>query len=650
MCGIVGVIGDFSRDECREIVGRMNRALEHRGPDDEGVWCEDGFGFGMRRLSIIDLAGGHQPMSDEASGLRVVMNGEIYNYRLLRDDLLEDGVSFSTSCDTEVALKSLARNGLEAVHTWNGMFAVAAWDGAKKKLSLLRDRVGVKPLYYFWDGRTLLFASELKAIMASGIVDRLLDQQAIWDYLTFRYVPGPNTVWQGIRKLPPGCLLEYTVGSSPQEVRYWSSDVVSDEKVGAARSERQADEEFASLFLDAVQLRLIASDVPVGVLLSGGLDSGAVAAAAVELGHRNFHTFSVGFDEGGSFTELPYAREVAKHVGAQYHEVIINQDEFMALLPEVVYSADEPLADLASVPLLAVCRLARQDVKVVLSGEGSDEILAGYNFDQALMRWDRARALQSVPQPLLHSIATGSRLLRSERIHSKLQKLAGTPLAKWNALERTHMTRFWLQSEKQELWPAGNGDDSDRILDADYARARSLDPLQQALAVYQKSWLVEDLLMKADKMSMATSLELRTPFLDYRLVEWANRQPNSVKVKRTGRREYTTKSVLRRFCASRLPDSIIKRPKQGFPVPAYLWLQGPLNDWASETLMGEGSRIAKAFRPEPIRKLVTDARLGHPDAAQRVWMLAILELWLQAWKVDLDVTLAQDRTPILSSL
>jgi asparagine synthase (glutamine-hydrolysing) len=599
----------------------MNEAIVHRGPDEDGAWAEDGFAFGMRRLSIIDLAGGHQPMWDEHSGLGVVFNGEIYNYQSLRERLEARGLDrWATRSDTEVVLRSLATDGEAAIHSWNGMFAVAAWDARAKRLTLIRDRMGVKPLYYFWDGKVFLFASEIKALLASGLVARRVNRQAVWDYLTFRYVPEPDTIWEGIRKLPPGHLLRLARGGEPEVVRYWECDVMADES--EVRRDEDVDREFAALFDDAVNLRLVASDVPVGVFLSGGLDSSAIAAAAIAQGHKNFHTFSVGFDDGGEDNELPFARRVAEHVGARHHEVVVNQKQFLDMLPEVVRAADEPLADLTLVPLLALSRLARENVKVVLSGEGSDEILAGYNLDRMEQEWDRVRALQQrVPRAALEAGAALSRLALPERFGRRAQKLAGSPLSEWNRSSRPHMTRYFDQREKENLWRGVSLKDSERVLDAQYAAARSSDPLQQLLSVYQKSWLVEDLLMKADKMTMATSLEARTPFLDFRLVEWANRQPNWVKIRRNGRGSYRTKDVLRRFCSTRLPSEILTRPKKGFPVPAYRWLREGLDGWATDTLLGAESRLARAFNPEPIRRLCEEARQGVGDASHRVWRL-----------------------------
>ena len=633
MCGIVGLVSPrLAREQVASIVDAMNKAIVHRGPDDSGVWADAGVGFGMRRLSIIDIAGGHQPMWDDETGVGVVFNGEIFNYAAIRETLA-GAVTLTTHSDTEVVLKTFAREGLSAISQWNGMFAVGAWDARRQQLTLIRDRMGVKPLYYFWDGTSLLFASEIKALLASGMVPRQIDRQALWDYLTFRYVPGPSTIWQQIRKLPPGHALEFAPGGEPREICYWSSDVVAAEQ--GSPSLDAAQDEFTALFLDAVQLRLVASDVPVGVLLSGGLDSSAVAAAAVELGHRNFHTFSVGFDEP-DYSELSYAREMAAHVGANQHEVVIGQRQFLDALPEVVVSTDEPLADLAAVPLLAVCKLARNDVKVVLSGEGSDEVLAGYEMDREVQRIQRIRRLQQLPRPMLvWGEKIGSAVL-GEPFARRAARIAHEPLGDWNRRDRPHISVVFSEEEKRQLLPPGGARDSSYVLEREYGSARSSDPLQQLLSVYQKSWLVEDLLMKADKMSMATSLELRTPFLDYRLVEWANRQPNHLKVAKTGRNQYTTKYVLRRFCRERLPASVTERPKRGFPVPAYRWLQRGLGPWARDTLTGPASRLGQWLAPAPVHALCSRAEQGDTNAAHKVWLLIILALWVREWNVQLD--------------
>ncbi len=625
MCGIVGIRGDFSRDECLEIIGRMNEAIVHRGPDDSGVWAEDGFGFGMTRLSIIDLEGGHQPMWDEPSGLGLVFNGEIYNFKAIREDLESHGATgWRTKSDTEVILKSIAHWGERGIDRFNGMFGFAAWNRNEKSLILARDRMGVKPLYYYHDGETLVFGSEIKALLASGLIPRNIDQQALWDYLTFRYVPGPQSIWKGVKKLQPGHILRVSRDAHPTEERYWRSDV----RGGVQRPDADIEKEFTELFLDAVELRLVASDVPVGVFLSGGLDSSAIAAAAVELGHKAFHTFSIGFQDGGEFSELSFARSVADHIGSKHHEVLIGQEEFLEALPKMVYASDEPLADLTIIPLLKLSECARQYVKVVLSGEGSDEILGGYDLDRIEKRWQVARQLQRIPTSLLKAASAAARLTP---FGTQAEKIANVPVSEWNTLDLPSMTDVFSETQKSLIWhPESKFASSRRILTEQYQSIESRDPLEQLLTIYQRSWLVEDLLMKADKATMAHSLEARTPFLDYRLVEWANSLHKSSKI-----RGSATKYILRKFCASRIPKAIIDRPKRGFPVPAYTWLQSDLGAWASDILLSPSSKLVGAFQRNAIESLLREAAQGQLNSQQKLWVLLILELWLREWEVEL---------------
>lgn len=628
MCGIVGIAGEFSAEDISRALGTMNDAIAHRGPDDSGLWAEDGFGFAMRRLSIIDLQTGSQPMWDEARGLGLVYNGETYNYRELRDDLKGRGETFVTTSDTEIVLKTLALHGEAGLSRLNGMYGAALWDANNHGLLLFRDRLGIKPLYYHWDGNTFIFASEIKAILASGLIEARVNQQAVWDYLTLRYVPEPETVWQNVYKLPPGNLLRWSASSPAPEVRpYWELEG----SVPMADTDPEtALKEFETLFLDAVEKRLISADVPVGVLLSGGLDSSAVAAAAVELGHKDFHTFSVGFKDGGRYSELPYAREMAAHIGARHHEVIIGQDDFLRLLPEMVHAADEPLADLASIPLLAVSRLAREHVKVVLSGEGSDEVLGGYNFDARIGKWDTIRRLQALPPILSVPLAFVAGITPGGKSKA-LRRALTIPLKKWNLHFPPHMTGHWSEEEKKTLWRSFEGNDTLRIIRALYKRSGRETPLDQMLYAYQRDWMVEDLLMKADKMTMYASLELRVPFLDYRLVEWAARQPQQVKIGPAAGKKRTTKAVLRRFAEKRLPKSVIERPKQGFPVPAYDWLgqknfQDQVHEWARRT-----SAPPLSFAETSVETAFAQAGGGDIRAAHNAWVVGMLGAWLDCY-------------------
>jgi asparagine synthase (glutamine-hydrolysing) len=636
MCGIAGIAGRFGPERLRAEVRAMTAAIAHRGPDDEGIWVGDNFAFGMRRLSIIDLAGGHQPMWDTRTGTGIVYNGELYNYKAIRASLEKSGAQFRTASDTEVVLKSLALYGPDAVDTWNGMFAVASWNDGQKRLLLARDRMGVKPLYYYWDGAVLMFASEIKALLTSRLFPRRLNPQAVWDYLTYQYVPGPETIWQNVWKLPPGHMLEWSPGGEPRVSEYWRTDVLSvDEPVDVEHK----TQEFEELFLDAVAVRLLASDVPVGVMLSGGLDSSAIAAAAVELGHTRFHTFSVGFADGGDYSELGYAQTVARHLGLVHHEVVVDQRRYVDMLPDAVRAADEPLADPTIVPLLAVSRLTHGHVKVALSGEGADEVLAGYDLHLTRRRFETLRRIQRLPSPLLVLMSGALRLFSGEYAQ-KLSDVAHVPLSRRNLLTNNHMTWHWTQEAKTSLWPAFAGRDSAYMLRRMYAHAESPDPLDQMLSVFQKSWLVEDLLMKADKMSMAASLELRVPFLDYRLVTWANRQPTDVKIGRLDGRT-VTKRVLRRFAAKRLPRTIIDRPKRGFPVPIARWMADQrFARWIQQHLAGEEARLKGVFHGDEIQRQLQRATAGDRQAANNVWILVVLETWLREFDVDVAVDMS----------
>ena len=618
MCGIAGYASlDLAPTQAAELLRRMCDSIVHRGPDDEGYYSDGSVGLGMRRLSIVDIAGGHQPMEVQSGRYHIVFNGEIYNFRELRAALEAAGERFSTSSDTEVLLRHLVRHGLAGISALNGMFAIALWDTHDRRLTLVRDRMGVKPLYYYWDGRKFLFASEIKAILAAGEIERRLDEGAIWDYLTCRYVPGPNTIWRNIRKLPPAHILSFTLdGSAPRLTRYWKIPYRSEVGTGSFADCTAA---FSALFEDAVRLRMVA-DVPVGIMLSGGLDSSAVAAVARRYSD-DLNTFSVAFRDFDETNEFSYARRVARHLGTNHHEVEIGQAEFMDFLPAFVRFTDEPLADLASIPLYYVSKLARGSVKVALSGEGSDEILGGYDLELRVQQWDEMRARAA--RPGWRSWLPSGR--RAGGSASWDQRSAVFPPT---------MTNYMTAAEKSELMGRAPLPCTHGPLRAAIAGLGDQDPLHQTLYGFSQHWLTEDLLMKADKMSMATSLEVRTPFLDYRLVEWAAHSQAACKAGRDEHGNYQSKRVLRRFAAEHLPSAIITRPKQGFPVPVYEWLLGPLKAWASDTISGAGARLRNLFAPAALDRRVA---LGtSPQSSlldrHRLWNLLILELWMREWQ------------------
>jgi asparagine synthase (glutamine-hydrolysing) len=618
MCGIVGIVGAATTTEAQERALAMNARMVHRGPDDEGLWAEEGCALAMRRLSIIDVAGGHQPMVSPTKTV-LVFNGEIYNFAKLRSDL-RGRWEFRTRSDTEVVLALFELEGISFLNRLEGMFAIALLDTHRRTLHLVRDRLGKKPLYYTDEPGPTLFASELKGLLAGLGTRPSLDLQALDDYLTLRYIPAPATPWLGVKKLEPGQRLEVNLDTGEHTLeRWWRPRFRS-----ATSPAPDAPAEFEALFLAAVEKRLVASDVPVGVLLSGGIDSSAVAAAAVELGHRDFHTFSVAFADGGEYSELDFARAVANHVGSQHHEVVIDREDFLTALPELVYMTDEPLADLAAIPLHAVSRLARDHVKVVLSGEGADEVLAGYDLEKLARRLQRLRHV-----PRLAAIA-GARIAPKGRAIA-LGNLASSG---WSSILRTegaYMTCVFDDFSKHRLWREDiEFRPTESVIDGWYAETSSAEPIDQLLEVYCRSWLAEDLLMKADKATMAASLELRTPFLDHTLVEWAATLPLSWKV--GSRREgWQSKRILREFAARRLPKSIVDRPKQGFPVPAYAWLADGIGAWAENRLLSADAHIGVLLAANAMRTSISRARAGDTRAAHQVWSLLVLDHWLERW-------------------
>ena len=629
MCGIAGYLNlDLTAEQRLPLLRRMCDAIRHRGPDDDGCFADASAGLGMRRLSIIDLTGGHQPLANEDGSCTIVFNGEIYNYAELRTRLQQRGHQFRTAADTEVILHLYEERGEACVQELNGMFAFAIWDTRRRRLLLARDRMGIKPLYYFLDGPRLVFASEIKAILASDAVPRTIRDAAIWDYLTFRYVPQPATIWQNVHKLPPGHLLTFAADApAPVVSRYW--DLPYDDAAMQPQSDAVYDAEFARLFEDAVKLQLHA-DVPVGVLLSGGLDSSAVAAAIAAAGVTRLASFSVAFADSPATDERPYARLAARHLGLEHHEVVIDQKDFCGFLPALVRHTDEPLADLASVPLHYVSQLARKQVTVVLSGEGSDEILGGYCFEQRARWWRICRQYQQLPAVFRAAAGRVARLCgpAAAAAHAKLN------LPVEHALNT--MTHFLDSAEKRHLWPtAPDCPDSLLAVRQELARPRTVLPLHRMLYTYCQSWLVEDLLMKADKMTMANSLELRVPFLDHRIVEWAARTPDWVKVGGGPAGGYTSKRILRRYAASRLPRAILTRPKQGFPVPVYDWLGGPLAPFASDLLSGQGCRLRRRFAGPVVDQTIRSGTAARAPERDRhlLWHLIILELWLREWEV-----------------
>jgi asparagine synthase (glutamine-hydrolysing) len=625
MCGIAGVLEFGVNEPVEGALRAMCRAMVHRGPDDEGIYTEPGVGLGMRRLSIIDLAAGHQPIANEDRTLWIVFNGEIYNHEALREELIARGHRFRTHCDTETILHLYEERGRECVQDLRGMFAFAIWDSRKRRMFLARDRLGIKPLYYRLTPELFLFGSEIKVVLAHPEVRPKFYRASLREYLAFGYLSGPETFYEGIHKLMPGYWLEIDDHGELQSEQYWNVPIVDH---GSLRDENYYVNTYRDLLEDAVRSHLM-SDVPLGVFLSGGLDSSAVAALMTHVRRDSIETFSVGYAEE-AYSELPYARAVARHLNAIHHEVLVSEHEFFDTLPKLIWHEDEPIVWPSSIALYFVARLARQRVKVVLTGEGSDETLAGYSryaftlknvaFDHIYRRLVPGSLRRQVRQSISDSGWISSGLRR---------KLAHTFLAK----DGDSWAAFYLDN----FFSAFSEKEQDGLLDDKVAREfeegasyghvlnywenSSGEMLQRLLYTDIKTYLVE-LLMKQDNMSMAASIESRVPFLDHGLVEFAMQIPRVHLLK-----GLSGKAILKKAVEDLLPQSIVHRRKLGFPTPWSRWLAGPRLDRIEDLLLEERSTERGLFKPEAIRQLFQEHRARHRDHYDRIWRLLNLELW-----------------------
>ena len=604
MCGICGVTSlrppgpDGPRIAAAD-VARMRDAMRHRGPDDEGLFIADGVALGHRRLSIIDVAGSRQPMSTPDEAMWLTYNGEVYNFQDLRDDLESRGVTFQTKGDTEVVLRAYEVYGDAAVERLRGMFAFGLWDGQRRRLLLARDPLGIKPLYYTRTSDGLfLFASEIRGLLSWPGVRAELDRDSLWDYLGQRYVPGPRTAFKGIAKLQPGHLA--VVSERGMEIRrYW--DVPLD---GETWSEQECVETFRALLTDSVRRELV-SDVPLGAFLSGGLDSTTVTGLMAGMMSEPVRTFCVGYG-GEGVNERPYARIAAEHFNTVHREVEIAVDDFWRLLPEAVAAMEEPIAEAPAVSLLELSRFTRQHVTVVLSGEGADENLAGYNVYRRMLR---TRALGWLPR-----LGPLARLARTHR-NARLAEWVGRSIA-----ERYRgVSSIFTEHERERL--LGRGAPAVDAAAEHYARTRGLSPLQQMLYYDQKVWLPDDLLVKADKTTMAASLELRVPFLDHKVVEWAWRVPPSLKTDSA-----VGKILLRRAFADRLPAPILARDKVGFSVGGGARYAEQLALQAQQLLVDERG-LDGLLDQRHVARLVRCHRTRAEDLSEPLLALIVLVWW-----------------------
>jgi len=620
----------------------MRDILTHRGPDGAGLYSDPHALLTHRRLSIVDLAGGHQPLSNEDGTVWVTYNGEIYNHTEVRATLERSGHRYRTNSDTETIVHAYEEWGDECVHRFRGMFAFAVWHASTRRLLLVRDRLGVKPLYWARTHNRLLFSSEIKSILASGLIAIEANEPAIPELLATRYTSGAETLFRGIFKLLPGHRLVYEDGDLHVE-QYWDLPLDGPDPAFERADDRQLIDEFRDRLQESVRLRLMA-DVPLGMFLSGGIDSSAVLALMAREVDRPIETFSVAFSDR-AFSELTYAREVAQAVGAHSHEVIIDDGDFFDALPRLVWHEDEPIAHPSSVPLHFVSALAREHVKVVLTGEGSDELLAGYGkYPRALINW-RAGAFYErlVPSVCRAAVATslvprlpgtlGRYARRSFLAMARtpetmfLDNFAGMPLRVQRELLNSHSSVRNPYANSLEYFGRVNG-------------ANGM--LGRLLYTDAKTYLVE-LLMKQDQMSMSASIESRVPFLDHQLVEFVARLPERLKLRR-----FTTKRILRAAMHGVLPERILRRPKMGFPVPFAQWMRTDWSATVEDVLLDRRSRQRGLIDGAAVAALLRDHRDGRRDGAEAIWSLLNLELWYRTF-IDGDGTQTLPTRPRLAA-
>jgi asparagine synthase (glutamine-hydrolysing) len=625
MCGIAGLVhADANFPIDRSLIARMTSVLRHRGPDADGLHVWPGAALGHRRLSIIDLTTGDQPVFNEDRTVAVVLNGEIYNFLELRHELRARGHQFRTRSDTEVIVHAWEEYGIGCVERFRGMFAFAVWDNRTRTLLLARDRVGKKPLYYAADAERVLFGSEIKALLQDPSLKRSVNAEAVDDFLTFGAVQAPATVYGSIQQLPPAHLLVWTPTS--QDVReYWDVPVAEPCPVTPKAEARYLDE-FEAVLDEAIRIRLI-SDVPLGGFLSGGVDSSAVVLGMARVSRQSPLTTSVGFSDR-AFSELEHARHVSR-VAHSDHEELMVEPKAADVLPRLVWHLDEPFADASALPTYYLARAARNRVTVALSGDGGDEVFAGYQRRYGLNRWE-ARVRRWMPASLRTPVCgwlgrvypTGGRLPRPLRARRVLQNLGTT-------FERAYCgdLAVFRDDDKAlvvapDLTAQVAGHDPFDAFARHFGRVAGLDPLTQLLYVDMKTWLAHDILVKVDRMSMASSLEVRSPLLDHKLIEFAATVPPDLKYR--GR---TSKYLLKRHLERQLPASVIHRRKQGFEIPLAAWLRGELRLMADDLLLAPRSLNRGYVRPSRVRTLWQEHQRRIADRSRQLWALMVLELW-----------------------
>ena len=614
MCGIVGIY-NFTGEQpvTRAEIDQMCQVIPYRGPDGYGIHTEDRIGLGHRRLTIIDTSErSNQPMLGQTGEYAICYNGEVYNYLEIKEELVAAGVEFRTTSDTEVLLELLRRDGVEALSRLNGMYAFAYWDRVAERLVLVRDRLGIKPLYYTMTDSGIVFGSEIKSLLCHREVEARVNARMIDSYMSLGYTPTDETMFEGIFKLPPGYYLSIEKGQVDL-VQYW--DMQPEE--GEDQGERYYLEEAERLLKDAVRIQQ-RSDVPLGVFLSGGVDSSAVVAIMRQSGVKNLKTFSVAWDYGADFNETRYARQVAQQFDTDHTEYMMSADDFRNFLPQYIRHMDEPVTEAAAISLYYLSMKAREQVTVILSGEGADEVFGGYpiykyfqaiHYYTLIPRWMRRYLFD----PVLSRLgAKWRKYLRISRLPLE-ESYAGVSFYDYRMKESLYTKEFAGVGAKHNVVKMLQGY-------YDKTRGKTLQKRMQYLDV--KTWLVDDLLIKADRMSMAASLELRVPFLDHRFLEFAVKMPSRYRL-RKGHNKYILKKAMEPY----LDREILYRKKQGFPTPVSILFKHDLYDYVEEVLNSPEFRGRGYFDPDRVNKLLREHKSGEQDHHRVLWQLLVLELW-----------------------
>ena len=617
MCGIAGFYSLRERADEADIRTMCGR-IRHRGPDDEGIYVDGGCAIGMRRLSIIDLSTGHQPMSNEDGTVWIVFNGEIYSYQELRRNLMAQGHRFATNSDTETIVHLYEQEGVEGIAKLRGMFVFAIWDSRRRRLTLARDRFGKKPLYYAATADGIWFGSEMKCLRGFPIPMEL-DEEALRLYFQFGYLPDPASPFRAIRKLMPGCWLEYDESGGVRQGQYWKLPVPAEQApAGVTREQMRA--RLREKFDEAVRIRMIA-DVPLGAFLSGGIDSSSVVASMALQSPEPVKTFSIGFEET-EFNELDYARAVAKKYKTDHHEIIVRPDS-VDLVSRLMQHFDEPFGDSSAIPTYIVSQFAVQHVKVALSGDGGDELFAGY---ESFFKLERMRKFDALPQPLRSAAGWLAAHLPYAAYGKNYLHMISRPSALERYFEFNYAPYFLRRRMLEPEWmlPAERGFLRRRM--AEFLPPNGADVLTQVLYFEATAKLTGDMLVKVDRMSMANSLEVRCPMLDHELAELAATIPHAWKMSNA-----TGKAILLEAIGERLPAELWNRPKMGFAAPLPLWFRGALREFLADHLMGGECIRRHILAPEFVRYLIEEHQSGRRDNSTWLWSLLMLELWLREW-------------------